>query len=43
MLDATSKLAEGFKNTASSSFDKPNEDRIRFPRAFYDLFRLNHF
>ncbi len=33
LLDATSKTAEGFKNTAI--LNKTNEKRERLPRAFY--------
>lgn len=34
-LDAASKTAEGIKNTANMFDQKPNDNRIRFPRAFY--------
>lgn len=35
VLDATSKAAEGIKNTATTFDDKPNEKRMRLIRAFY--------
>jgi len=38
ILDATSKTSEGIKNFANSfddKEDKPNENRIRYPRVFY--------
>lgn len=36
ICDATSKTAEGLKNTTVHFDDKPNEERIRFPRVFYE-------
>ena len=36
ILDATSKTAEGIKNTATMNDQKPNEMRSRYPRAFYN-------
>lgn len=39
ILDATSKTAEGVKNTAIHPNDRPNEDRLRHPRPFYSLNR----
>ena len=36
ILDATSKTAEGIKNTATMNDYKPNEVRSRYPRAFYN-------
>jgi len=35
VLDAASNTAEGIKNTATVFDQKPNETRLRFPRAFY--------
>jgi vacuolar protein sorting-associated protein 13A/C len=35
VLDAASKTAEGIKNTATYFDQKPNEQRSRYPRAFY--------
>lgn len=35
-FDATSKAAEGIKNTAMHFEDKPNEKRERPPRTFYN-------
>ena len=35
VIDATSKTAEGIKNTATHFDDKPNEKKQRNPRAFY--------
>jgi len=35
VLDAASNTAEGIKNTATAFDQKPNEIRMRFPRAFY--------
>lgn len=40
VLDAASKITEGMKNTATESFEKPNEERVRCIRAFYDKQRL---
>ena len=37
LLDATSKTAEGIKNTATHFDDKPNERRERFIRVFYGI------
>lgn len=37
LLDATSKAAEGIKNTATSLDDKPNEKRERLLRVFYGI------
>jgi len=34
-FDAIAKTAEGIKNTAIYFNDKPNEKRLRSPRAFY--------
>ena len=36
VLDATAKTAEGLKVTALLFDDKPNEERLRVPRAFYE-------
>lgn len=36
VLDATSKTAEGLKNTATYYDDKPNSERMRLPRVFYE-------
>ncbi len=36
VFDATSKTAEGIKNTATHFDDKPNERRMRMPRVFYE-------
>lgn len=36
ICDATSKTAEGLKNTTVHFDDKPNEERVRFPRVFYE-------
>ena len=36
VFDATSKTAEGIKNTATHFDDKPNERRMRLPRVFYE-------
>ena len=36
LLDATSKVGEGIKNTATSLDDKPNSIWERDPRVFYD-------
>jgi hypothetical protein len=36
VLDATAKTAEGLKVTALLFDDKPNEQRLRVPRAFYE-------
>ncbi len=38
-LDAISKTAEGFKNSAIDMENLPRENRIRKIRAFYDLDR----
>jgi len=35
VLDAASKTAEGIRNTATYFDQKPTENRIRHPRAFY--------
>ena len=35
VLDAASNTAEGIKNTATAFDQKPNENRMRYPRAFY--------
>jgi len=35
ILDAASNTAEGIKNTATAFDQKPNEERMRYPRAFY--------
>ena len=35
VLDAATKTAEGVKNTANIFDQKPNNHRLRFPRAFY--------
>ncbi|KRX09477.1 hypothetical protein PPERSA_00756 [Pseudocohnilembus persalinus] len=36
-FDTISKSSEGIKNTATYFDDKPNEEKIRKPRVFYDL------
>jgi len=36
ICEATSKTAEGLKNTTIHFDDKPNDERIRFPRVFYE-------
>ena len=36
IFDATAKTAEGLKNTATIYDDKPNTERFRPPRVFYD-------
>ncbi len=43
LLDATSKTAEGVKNTATHFDDRPNEDRLRQPRIFYSVNRFISF
>ena len=35
VVDFASKTTEGLKNTALYLEDKPNENRIRYPRVFY--------
>jgi len=35
ILDAASKTAEGVKNTANMFDQRPSNNRVRFPRAFY--------
>ena len=35
VIDFASKTTEGLKNTALYLEDKPNENRIRYPRVFY--------
>jgi len=35
VLDAAANTAEGIKNTATAFDQKPNENRERYPRAFY--------
>jgi len=35
VLDAASNAAEGIKNTATTFDQKPNENRMRYPRPFY--------
>ena len=37
LCEATSKTAEGLKNTAVHFDDKANEERVRNPRVFYEL------
>lgn len=39
VLDASAKTAESVSNTATHFDDKPNENRLRIPRAFYDRSR----
>jgi vacuolar protein sorting-associated protein 13A/C len=36
ILDLTSKTSEGLRNTAIYYDDKANEERVRYPRVFYD-------
>ena len=36
ICDATSKTAEGLKNTTVHFDDKANQERVRFPRVFYE-------
>ena len=36
VLDATAKTAEGLTNTATHFDDKPNDQRTRPPRPFYE-------
>jgi len=35
ILDAAANTAEGIKNTATAFDQKPNENRMRYPRVFY--------
>lgn len=35
VIDFASKTTEGLKNTALYLEDKPNENRIRYPRVLY--------
>jgi len=35
IIDLASKTTEGIKNNALIFEDKPNEERMRYPRVFY--------
>jgi vacuolar protein sorting-associated protein 13A/C len=39
ILDASAKTAESVTNTATIFDDKPNDQRIRVPRIFYETTR----